>query len=214
MQAYQQLSEPSARLSGEWWRVSDDIAVLNAICEPHVGIALWRRSLTPSLRKWLRRLARSGFEDIRFVCEAEKTRHLLDGYCAGNGAHNGAACNEFLSDIARTAVRFAHLAGCSHVECRIESIQDDACRKFHRDNVSLRLLSTYVGPGTEFVSVHDADRALDMQGLFSGKIMRAPTESVAIMRGGKEAGVVHRSPPIEDTELNRILFCLDPAPPS
>ncbi len=136
---------------------------------------------------------------------------MLDRRLVNNDVGDSIARAEFLSDIGRVTYCFAQVAQCSRIECRLEWIHDDACSKFHRDNVKIRLLSTYVGPGTVFVSPHDACDALSAQHRYSGRIIAAPRGSVVIMRGGKDGGVVHRSPAIEGAAFTRILLCLDPA---
>ncbi|MGZ3420585.1 MAG: DUF1826 domain-containing protein [Polyangiales bacterium] len=92
-------------------------------------------------------------------------------------------------------------------------VVDDSCRKFHVDRRDVRLLCTYVGPGTEWVpngagnraalasdapDVETANRAIVPD---QRAIRRMLTGWVGLLRGescesNAGNGVVHRSPPI------------------
>ena len=107
------------------------------------------------------------------------------------------------ADFRRLAGRFATLATSTLVRLRLEHVVDDACRKFHIDAVGLRMLSTYVGPGTEWMDV-------------GGKVRRMATMAVAIFKGtafpGAGPRVPHRSPPLSAGMLDgqsRLVLCID-----
>lgn len=111
----------------------------------------------------------------------------------------------------------------ARIKIELGKVQDDQCRKFHVDKLRLRVLSTYLGPGTEWIcedSVDrrhvggsaccpaDANRAIlrDPAGL-----RRARTGDVLFMKGtawpGNEArGLVHRSPSIAGRGVTRLVF--------
>ena len=98
------------------------------------------------------------------------------------------------------------------VDIRLETIRHDACWKFHRDHVPARLLTTYRGPGTEWVHPRDGAAALSEQKSFRGRIERFPEHSVGLFkgsRGGSRAGIVHRSPPVALSGEVRLFLCLN-----
>jgi len=106
-------------------------------------------------------------------------------------------------DVTKLALCFARVTGAVHARLRLEHVDDDACRKFHVDQVGYRLLCTYVGPGTEWLD--------------EGGITRHmwPME-VAILKGSKVPGdgprVLHRSPPISQLppdRRSRLVLCID-----
>ncbi len=113
-----------------------------------------------------------------------------------------------LREDALTCARLlAQIAGVVAVRLRLECVVDDACRRFHADNVALRLLCTYLGPGTEWLPDPAAP----------DRIRRVPTIAVALLKGrawgdGGEA-CVHRSPPIVGRGVRRLLLAVDPLPP-
>lgn len=53
------------------------------------------------------------------------------------------------SDIARFATQFAQAMDTDRVAIRLEIVETDACRRFHADDVTARLICAYVGPGTQ-----------------------------------------------------------------
>ena len=84
---------------------------------------------------------------------------------------------------------------------RLDVVDTDACRRFHADYVPLRLLCTYVGPGTQW---HRCDRADRVEQLAAGE--------VAIFKGRDALDppvLLHRSPPISRTGERRLLLVLD-----
>ncbi|MCG8493849.1 MAG: DUF1826 domain-containing protein [Sneathiellales bacterium] len=74
------------------------------------------------------------------------------------------------------------------------------CRRYHADNVPLRMLVTYAGKGTEWLPDFAADRQAFSNGAPNEQIVKDPTAlqymnkwDVAIFRGGPR-GLLHRTP--------------------
>lgn len=55
------------------------------------------------------------------------------------------------ADIRDLAHRFAHLMQVGAVRIRLEGIASNACRKIHSDYTDVRLITTYSGPGTDYL---------------------------------------------------------------
>ena len=93
------------------------------------------------------------------------------------------------------------------------------CRKFHTDINDLRLLCTYIGPGTLWLP----DEAVDLKALQKGgdeqalvvdeqQIQQVSTGDVVILKGAlyPEANpILHRSPSIEESGEKRLLLRID-----
>lgn len=105
------------------------------------------------------------------------------------------------ADVMALATRFAAFIGKPRLRLRLEVITGDACRKWHRDYTDLRLVLTYLGPGTQFRLV-DGDA-----------IEQVPEQAAALFKGRLAASCAgtleHRSPPIEGTGLRRLVLVLD-----
>ena len=79
------------------------------------------------------------------------------------------------------------------------------CRRFHIDNVPIRLLVTYCGRGTEWIPSHASDYSAYYNGEKNEKIIIDQTErkfispwNIAVFKGQKfkdgENGILHRTP--------------------
>ena len=124
----------------------------------------------------------------------------------------GAMRDAFLDDVIRITELFMRTMETDVVDIRLEAIGHDSCWKFHRDQVPARLLTTYRGPGTEWVHPQDGDTAIAEQKSFPGPIENLPTHHVGLFKGGLAedgTGIVHRSPPIIGTGVSRLLLCLN-----
>ena len=94
------------------------------------------------------------------------------------------------------------------------------CHRFHADRTRLRLLCTYRGPGTEWLTEAQVDRWALSNGSANEDIIRFGEPArfmspwVGIMKGSAYPGnaghgLVHRSLPIAGSGRTRVLFCLD-----
>ena len=117
-------------------------------------------------------------------------------------------------DIVDKADMMAQLTGAPELRVKLDVIEDDHCRKFHVDNVRLRLVTTYRGPGTEWISPRLSSTLAPGSLPPDDAIRHLPTGHVAVMRGGKGAtpdrpGVLHRSPVIAGTGIVRLFLAID-----
>lgn len=124
-------------------------------------------------------------------------------------------------DIAMLVARLAHLAGARRLRLSFGAVRTDQCRKFHVDYLRYRLVTTYVGPGTEWVPDeavrrdaldHPPDCPCDANKEIvraSSAIRHAVPGEVILMKGALHPdhhGAVHRSPPIEGTGRVRVVL--------
>ena len=106
------------------------------------------------------------------------------------------------------AERFAELMGARYLRLRLDVISTNACRKFHRDAVTARLICTYRGSATQIGNAsNDQDPHI---------IKQIPSGTPILLRGTlwsehPYSHLVHRSPPIEGTGENRLLLVIDTA---
>ena len=107
------------------------------------------------------------------------------------------------ADIDDLVRRFAALTGRPTVRLRLETVEGDACRRFHADYTDLRLVTTYAGPGTDIRQTAAEDAS----------VTRIGTGDIALFKGklfpGNPPVLLHRSPPIEGTGERRIVLVLD-----
>lgn len=150
-----------------WLHEGRDAVVLEEIHRPGVELALWRRTLPPCLDWWLNRCPPDALPDGQVLCRLADLRPAITSLMTP-AAPPGPLQDMLLDDIATLASRFAHLSGGDVLDVRLDRVDDNACAAFHRDCVSLRLLATYRGAGTEWIAPANADTALRDQQAYKG----------------------------------------------
>lgn len=112
-----------------------------------------------------------------------------------------------VDDTAAVATLFGDIMQARHLRLRFDVIASTACRKFHIDTVTSRLICTYRGTGTQYgFPTSDGEPT---------EIFTVATGAPVLLRGRlwperPDAGLRHRSPPIEGTDETRLVLVLDP----
>jgi len=127
------------------------------------------------------------------------------------------------ADIAELAAMYACLFAVDELGIRLKTLDRAMCPRFHVDRVVCRLLTTYDGPGTEYLADDDVDRAqlgrpvADPRQLpaydAAAPVHRLPAGAVVLCKGeswpGNEGrGFVHRSPQPAGVRP-RLMLCID-----
>jgi hypothetical protein len=185
---------------------------LDAIRETNVEMAIWRRALPACLSAALRRTDPANLPDFRLLVRRVDAEAAVSAELGACDALAPPIAKLLTDDIIDLVDTYTAITGTKVVDIRLERITDDACRRFHRDRVRMRLLTTYLGPGSEWVEPPYAEIALRNEGRFCIPIRRLDSDDVAIFRGCLDdpaRGLAHRSPPIEATGETRLLLCLN-----
>ena len=126
-----------------------------------------------------------------------------------------------LKDIQNLLELFKETTSAKGFRLVLATINSNMCRKFHMDVKDLRMLCTYSGPGTLWLTEDNIDRKAleayrDNQSIVidDNHIQQAKTGSVLMLKGTiypKEGtkGAVHRSPTIEESGERRLLLRID-----
>lgn len=182
--------------------------ILGRIENAAIDLVLWRRELPFALAHWL---------DTRKPHQLPSGRILvgLDDLVAGVAAMvpgKSRPARLLAADIIDLARRYAGFTGMDLVDIRLDVIRHDACWRFHRDMVPLRLITTYRGRGTQIPPFEEAERALAEQRSYCGPLEELSCGTVALFRGDPNdsgQGMLHRSPPVAGTDITRLLLCLN-----
>jgi len=175
-------------------------------------MAIWAREAPSPLKNWLGLVSRAWLPHGRVLIAPDEAEAALKVMLSDAGASVRAGAQPFIDDASGVVLHFAEIAGSDLVDVRLEAVTHDGCWKFHRDCVPFRLITTYIGPGTEYVDPADAGRALDDQRDYAGPLNRVPAYGVAVFKGSSGPsgmGVVHRSPPIAGRGLHRLVLCVN-----
>lgn len=179
-----------------------------------VSLAVWERSMPVELARWLDQVPPETLPAARFICRATEARRRVMEAFAGHARESCAERLLLQEDIIGEVERFAQICDARTIEVRLEVINDDACSKFHADNIPVRLLTTYRGPATEWL-----DPAVEFDACCAAHapetaVRRLSRFAVALIKGhtaGDRSGplVLHRSPPIEGSGQTRFFLCVN-----
>ncbi|VTS05551.1 DUF1826 domain-containing protein [Tuwongella immobilis] len=113
----------------------------------------------------------------------------------------GLRCDGLAEDLVRVVHGFLRQFGRDKIALRLEIVDRATCPKFHIDNVYVRLIKTYSGPGTEWIWASAPD-----------EIQHAPTGAILMLKGHQHPrhsdAVRHRSPQLTAGE-RRLCLVLD-----
>jgi hypothetical protein len=189
-------------------RISASPEVLHAIREPHCNLAIWQRTPFADFGP----LVEGTPQDLRFTCDVAGlptllAKELKQGEFGGSAALHCA----LVEDAARLAELFCAAMDLAKLELRLEVVRTDSCRKFHADYVTARLITTYVGEGTDWLDEDNAARVA--AGETPRHINRLAPFDIGLFKGklATERPAIHRSPPIAGTGAARLLLVLNPA---
>lgn len=175
------------------WRTAQDEAGFAAIFEDAVNLVVWSRAGAA-----LPDVARLVDRPPRRLMRAISTHSLSPGAVSSAlDLDVGPPDTDFAADLTRLIDLFATLTDAKSVGIRLEATDRQTCPKWHTDSVGLRLMTTYAGPGTEWLD--------------GGVTHRAATGDVLIAKGelwpSAPGACVHRSPDPQGT--TRLLLTLD-----
>lgn len=180
---------------------------LSAIRNPGCAATIWRRQMAPELQAFLDGLKAEHFPCGRLVLQPEEVRQAVMDLCLAYGTPDTVARDMFIDDIANLGKIFADLMKSRFLRLRLQVVTTNACRKFHIDAVTARLICTYRGTGTQYGISTDGD---DPKRVFT-----VPAGMPMLLRGtlwpsSLPSGLLHRSPPIEGIGETRFVLVLDP----
>jgi len=184
-----------------------DARGLESFRDPACAAAIWHREVPSQIMDWLEGLDADVLPNARVVLPVGMVKYAVEQHCDISGMPEGPDRDWLIDDVEALTQKFAALMGAEYVRLRLQAITTNACRKFHIDAITCRLLCTYRGSGTQYGTSsngEDPDRIFD-----------APKGAAVMLRGSlwptePAAGLLHRSPPIEGTGETRLVLVLDP----
>ncbi len=210
-------TSPSARhrLGHSWIEMS-------AIREANCNLVHWPRPADPAILRFLETLTlrAPSFEPLQESMLATKVAERLSDhltpYCRGHEDGFDRLC----TDVGEMATSFAELASSPRLRVTFALVQHDMCRLFHTDAIELRLLCTYLGPGTLWVPDHFVnwdrmhEKSNEARVLDISQVQQCAPFEIAILKGAMYEpndgqAVLHRSPTITEAGNNRILLRID-----
>ncbi len=187
--------------------IADNPAALSTFLKPGCAATIWRRQTPPEVQSWLDDVNANALPRGRVILPRqavfETVQHLFDMAELPAGPER----DWLQQDIVSLADMFSDLMQASFLRLRLDVVTTNACRKFHIDAITARLVCTYRGTGTQYrISTGSADPK---------RVFTVQTGSPILLRGTLwpaelPSGFLHRSPPIEGTGETRLVLVLDP----
>lgn len=187
--------------------VISDTDGMQRFCEPACAAAIWDRVVPPDVTAWLAALDAAVLPGGRMLLKANDVTQAVQHLCDAAGMPDTEHRDWLVDDIATLAHAFADVMQVNFVRLRLQAITTNACRKFHLDAITGRLVCTYRGLGTQY--------GTSVQGDDPEHVFTVPTGAPILLRGSvwppePASGLLHRSPPIEGTGETRLVLVLDP----
>ena len=197
-----------------------DPAVLADVYREDINIAIWQRELSDELLQAVERLVTSNPTLMASMTVSPKS--AVSGISDALDSDQQCIVSK---NIAELVEMFCCLLGVERAGLRLGVLESAMCPKFHVDRVPCRLVTTYLGGGTEWLNHNAVDRSKlgtgsrglpdHESGLYEtpNDIRQLGSGDVALLKGelwegNEDAGLVHRSPGVADGEL-RLLLTLD-----
>ena len=195
------------------------------LLEPGENVLWSKRSLPPSVTKALEEVAEGEIFEHKGMLDVAE----LDLSGLLQSVSNPIARQFLTEDITSILADFSTALGRRHLYGQLAVVAHDRCRKFHTDYVTIRLLCTYVGPGTEWVRNEDVVRKnlaradVDLE-TANRSVLRVrdvvhhcAAGDLLLLKGeafdgNRGSGAVHRSPPIAARALRRLVLKVDEQP--
>jgi len=177
------------------------------LAKPGCAAAIWQRQPLPAFQTWIDVVDPENLPSARMILKPQNVHSVLSGLCDTSLMPDGPHRQSFIKDIAALSHLFCDLIDAPYVRLRLSRVTANACRKFHIDAITARLVCTYRGTGTQFGISHDGGEP--------ERIFTVPTGTPILLRGTMwpevpRSGLLHRSPPIQGSGETRLVLVLDP----
>lgn len=209
------------KLTIEHYQYVPDISRLGLIKDENVNIAIYERPKVYRLSDFIKQLINTNFSALNISMDITDFDTLFDDHFRIYQPISPSGYQLLKSDIKRLVTLFAEICDASTIKVFFGRIDTDMCKRFHVDMYELRMLCTYSGEGTLWLTDDNINyKALNSYGqneeivLRENDVRRLKPRDVAIIKGAlypdsKIGGLVHKSPAIEKLNKKRILLRVD-----
>ena len=209
--------------SNQLWKGNDEnhVDVLADIYQENTNIVVWKRSLTDELLEAsISILSTNPDLEISLVVSPQDTVSNLQARL-----DSSKMAMILIEDIHKLVNMFCDLFDLKRVGLRLTSLKHAMCPRFHVDNVPCRLITTYQGIATEWLSHGNADRSKlgvgnkgkpdSQSGIYQDEsdVQQLSQGDVALLKGeawvgNERKGLIHRSPQLYD-QASRLILTID-----
>ena len=186
--------------------ITTDLSKISEIYQEKINISIWQRKLDRSITKSSEHILNKNpyleFSEVLQPGDVKKSLSSAMGLSK--------EMLPFFDDVFQMVSMFCKLFDQKKIWLRLDGIDHPMCPRFHTDKLKCRLVSTYLGPATQWLPHNLIDRSKlgygnegkpdSESGLFISEdsIQQCATGDVALLKGesweGNDgAGLVHRS---------------------
>lgn len=215
------ITEPKQKLSKIKSYVTEDSTKFSEIFDKNINITIWNRKLNSLISDASEHLLKSN-PQLQFS-EILEPQNVVESLKDKFGSKEDLTL--LYNDISRLVNTFCDLFVLNKAWLRLDAIDHPMCPRFHTDLVVCRLVTTYLGPATQWLPHHLVNRTKlgygnegksdEESGLFKDEddIEQLEVGNVALLKGegwkGNEGfGLVHRSPKTKET-YHRLYLTID-----
>lgn len=215
------LAESLQFTSAASWHKKDDPLVLGEIFSASTSIAIWQRPQNTAIAQYFSDTFTALGAGVRTVFNMSSLKAGLDEVLPEH-PHKATA----ISDIYTLSDMLTCLFDCEDVGLRLVPLNKAMCPRFHVDNIPARLVTTYLGQGTEWlanertfddaswVSADKVEKTRFGKYFDAADIQQLKHFDVAILKGSAFSdehplAAIHRSCQVAEDE-QRVLLTLDP----
>lgn len=180
---------------------------LSILKQPGCAAAIWQRQLSRGFQTWVEGLDPEKLPSARIILRPEHMAAALTELCDNAGTPDGPHRQYLINDIVALTQVFCDVMGAPYLRLQLDRVTTNACRRFHIDALTARLVCTYRGTGTQYGISPDGDEPT--------RVFTVATGAPILLRGTlwpeqPASGLLHRSPPIEGSGETRLVLVLDP----
>ena len=177
---------------------------LNEIFEENKNIAIWERKLNHDLFHSSQHIL-AKYPNLEFSKIVDK-ESLKEKLFSEFGSDIEASL--FIKDVCDLVNLFCKIFDTQKAWLRLDSIDRPMCPNFHTDDVKCRMVSTYVGPATQWIhqDINEINlKESDIRQLCTGHVALLKGEG---WKGNERNGLIHRSPH-QKTKYKRLYMTID-----
>ncbi|WP_421864955.1 DUF1826 domain-containing protein [Motiliproteus sp.] len=201
--------------------IGDSIEILTRIYDDPINLVVLQRPLASQVQHYCRQLiaAKPDFSMRAVFRQARSQQALTESFPVLEGQ------SAFITDLMLLMELYSCLFDLEEVGLRVQVLDRAMCPRFHTDKLGCRLVTTYLGLGTEWLHNRVLDRSKlgagnqglsdDRSGLYSAdtEIEQVAEGDIVLLKGdgwiGNEGrGAVHRSPAVSQGD-KRIVVTMD-----
>jgi hypothetical protein len=196
------------------YAIGTSLTVLDSIHEVDTNIAIYKRNIV-CLSDEIESL-------LSFDVDVKATGDLQAIEEVVSEALDASKFGKIIADVKGLLQVFSNVAGAESYRLFLGTVNTNMCRKFHTDINDLRMLCTYIGPGTLWLKEDNINRRALVSSssqdedivVNQNEIQQVEAGSALILKGAiypKEGtrAIVHRSPTVEESGERRLLLRID-----